>query len=64
MTGNEKDKHHAGHARTHAMTPDKMDKSSRKTKKEQKTEGKNKPYPLTEEEATPRYPETEQRESD
>jgi hypothetical protein len=37
-------------AKTHAITPDKMDRSSRKT------EGNNLPYPLTEEEATPHVP--------
>ncbi len=38
------------HARTHAITPDKMNRLSRKT------EGYNLPYPLTEEEATPNVP--------
>ena len=37
-------------AKTHAITPDKMDRLSRKTK------GNNLPYPLTEEEATPHVP--------
>jgi hypothetical protein len=37
-------------AKTHAMTPDKMDRLSRKT------EGSIPPYPLTEEEATPQVP--------
>ncbi|MDA4131297.1 MAG: hypothetical protein OK457_11050 [Thaumarchaeota archaeon] len=37
-------------AKTHAMTPDKMDRLSRKT------EGNILPYPLTEEEATPQVP--------
>ena len=37
-------------AKTHAITPDKMDRLSRKT------QGNNLPYPLTEEEATPHVP--------
>jgi hypothetical protein len=37
-------------AKTHAMTPDKMDRLSRNT------EGNILPYPLTEEEATPQVP--------
>jgi hypothetical protein len=37
-------------SKTHAITPDKMDRLSRKI------EENNKPYPLSEEEATPQVP--------
>ena len=47
-------------SKTFAMTPDKMDRSSRRTYEEQMEEGKNCPYPLTEEEATPEVPRSEE----
>ncbi len=43
-------------AKTHAMTPDKMDRLSRKI------EENNKPYPLSEEEATPQVPTSDETE--
>ena len=48
--GNLSDNKQTTHAKTHAMTPDKMDRSSRMS------EGNIQPYPLTEEEATPQVP--------
>jgi len=42
--------------KTHAMTPDKMDRLSRKV------EENNKPYPLSEEEATPQVPTSDETE--
>jgi hypothetical protein len=41
-------------AKTHAMTPDKMDRLSRNV------DENNKPYPLTEEEATPQVPSSDE----
>ena len=46
--------------KTHAMTPDKMDRSRRETTSESRQSGgKTKLYPLTEEEATPTVPDSE-----
>ena len=43
-------------SKTYAMTADKMDRLSRKSEEE----GMNCPYPLTEEEATPEVPRSEE----
>ncbi len=50
---------------TKAITPDKMDRSSREAHSEQldKIKELRKPYPLTEEEATPNIPESESQSS-
>jgi hypothetical protein len=42
--------------KTHAMTPDKMDRTGKVKGENEKT-----PYPLTEEEATPTTPESEKK---
>ena len=47
-------------SKTYAMTPDKMDRLSGRTEEAQKEEGMDGPYPLTEEEATPEVPRSEE----